>query len=485
MAVLKSKSGASYNTKTGKKTDSSGKVTYQTPGKEPEKISKVGGSSGSKNVSTPVTTPKPVLTYAPGSLETMTVAQAKAAGKEKEYAALVGGYGVDYKSPTTASNVGTTKGAESIVPGKTVTGGYNGVQYYSDGTTSNDYKAPATTSTEIRKTEEIAEKKKEPFEIPETLTYEDYKAKFEPKITKPETPKYEDKYVKLRAEQGIEALEDTINKYDEEAALLEENLRKFKQKEMSGQALGFAQGRISVEQQGIQDQLDFIARQQNAAINKLNTKNKFIETLMNFSQKDYETANDEYQYEFNKNLQMQQMYSTEKNQIRDDARATLTTISNMVANSGKSYNELDEDMKNKVNVLELQAGYPVGTFSKYAVAKPKANIISTSQETDANGNNFVSFISKDPVTGVLSVEKMPTGGVSTSKTRDKDNQADDVAEAVDIFKTKMREKGWSGANPEEYTFYKNYLSKTYGYAAVAALDKAMSDAGIEVDYENK
>lgn len=402
------------NAKTGKAITSSdvSKVTSSS--------SKTSSSKTSSSSSSSKTTTAPATTTASKPFNVMDYVTK---GREADAQKIISSMGGGSTAPTTTAPTatpglntynyidaaGNMKQVQAASPAEAMKNATNiaktsGVQLVTGGTPT------ATSSDEIRQTIEEAEKKDVPLDINEYTTYEDFQKKILPKAEAPKLPAYEDKYIKLRKEQGISALEDTVNEYDEEVAYLEENLRKFKRNEMSGQALGFAQGRISVEQQGIQDQLDFIARQQNAAINKINTKNKFIENIMNFTKQDYETANDAYQTEFNRNMQMQSAFSTEQNRIRDDARATLTTINNMVTNSGKSMADLDPTMKANINTLELQGGLPVGTFETFATSKPKANIISTQNGADSNGNEFVSFISKDPDTGELSMEKMYTGG---------------------------------------------------------------------------
>jgi hypothetical protein len=208
---------------------------------------------------------------------------------------------------------------------------------------------------------------------------------------------------------GLSALEDEIGLYEEDKANLEAELRKFKVKEYEGQSLGFAVGRISTAQQVVQDQLDFIARQENAAINKLNYKNAYIENVMKLTQQDYDNANSSYQYEFNKALQIQSQVSTEKNQIRDDARATLTTIVNNMSKSGIELTSLDPAMLANISTLELQAGAPVGSTIEFYKADPKANILFSGTDTDADGNNFYYQVDTDGNKKITY-----TGGVSTS-----------------------------------------------------------------------
>ena len=73
---------------------------------------------------------------------------------------------------------------------------------------------------------------------------------------------------------------------------------------------------------------------------------------------------------------------------------------------------------------------------------------------------------------------------ATTKTATEAERKDDVASVVVDFQNQMKQKGWSGANPDAYDYYRNELIKLYGSSAALDLDKAMLDAGISVDYEN-
>jgi hypothetical protein len=303
----------------------------------------------------------------------------------------------------------------------------------------------------------------------------------------PDAPQVADIYTEQRQKLGISALEDEINGYDAQKAELLAEMDNFKRQENVGQSASFAAGRVSAGAQNVQDKIDALERSQSIAINKLNTKNTFLENLIKFTQSDYATANSNYQFEFNKNLQLQQMFSTKQDKAVDDARATLTTFNNILSSSGMSYDDMSASMKAQISVQEMQAGMPIGTMELYARSKPKSDIVSTQSGTDASGNDFVTFFSKDK-DGNVTQEKMYTGGVSTKPGDSeitKKAQDNDIAEAVLRFKDTMEAKGWMGANPEEYKYYRDYIQTTYGSAAVLALDKAMSDAGISVDNENK
>jgi hypothetical protein len=533
MATSDSKKLASILKTAGIKNSKTGKAITTSDIKKALKST----SSSSSSSQTSTTTPTKTLTYAPGSVETMTASQAAAAGKTSEYNAVVGGFNTTStpnQTPTATSNKplsqmtvaeaaaagktteynalvsGAVTPAATVSPvGKTVTGSYNGTTFYSDGTTSNDTANKTTTSgalpgienmsqedfvkklTEMGIVSSVPVREEIPEEtLPKPLTaqtYDEFKSEisnYSPKA--PEAPQVADIYTEQRQKLGISALEDEINGYDAQKAELLAEMDNFKRQENVGQSASFAAGRVSAGAQNVQDKIDALERSQSIAINKLNTKNTFLENLIKFTKDDYATANSNYQFEFNKNLQLQQMFSSKQDKVADDARATLNTFNNIIANSGMTYDDMSASMKAQINVQEMQAGMPIGTMELYARSKPKSNAMGSDKGVDADGNEFTTFFSKNE-DGTISQEKIYTGGVSKtgSSEKTKTEQANDIAEAILRFKDTMDAKGWMGANPEEYRYYRDYIQTTYGSAAVLLLNKAMEDAGISVDNENK
>jgi len=77
----------------------------------------------------------------------------------------------------------------------------------------------------------------------------------------------------------------------------------------------------------------------------------------------------------------------------------------------------------------------------------------------------------------------PTKTAGTTAT--KADKANDIASAVMDFQNQINTKGWAGANPAAYEYYRTQLANMYGASAALELDKAMEDKGITVDYTNK
>lgn len=242
-------------------------------------------------------------------------------------------------------------------------------------------------------------------------SFQDFKNKIEPAGGEPDKPNYVDTYAKLRADQGIDTLEDNINHLQAQKDEWQSQLSTFRAADEKGATSGSVfNARMSEEERNVQERVDAIDREINLAQNTLKTKTDFISAVMSWTEKDYAAAKDQYENDLTKNIQIQNAVDTQADKIQTSARANLTTINNMISSSGKSWADVDPVLKNQVAQLELQAGFPAGTFEAFARSKPKANVVSTSVEHDAQGNEFIAVVNQDPSTGALSVTKMSTGG---------------------------------------------------------------------------
>ncbi len=248
------------------------------------------------------------------------------------------------------------------------------------------------------------------------LTRDAYAASVDPG-NKPIAPSYSDTYAKLRADKGIDTIEDNINHLQADKDALMTQVQTFRAKDAIGATSGGVfNARMGEEERNVQERIDAIDRTLNIAQNNLTTKTNFINSVMQWTQADYNTAKSNYETELSKNMQMQSSVDTQVDKIQTSARASLSTINTMILNSGKSYDALSPALKTQVNQLEMQAGFPVGTFETFAKAKPRANVLSSTISYDQAGNQAVTIVNQDPDTGALSVTQIPTGGVRTHAT---------------------------------------------------------------------
>ena len=285
---------------------------------------------------------------------------------------------------------------------------------------SSDSVLEAQREEEARKTKEAIENAQRIAAETDQAKLDKIKSEIVPSVTAPTAPNLTATYEELRSSQGVVPIEARITSIRTEKADLLAQLDKFKKAEPVGVSQGFATGRISEEEQNVRDRVDFLTRQENAEIDSLNNKNKYIETVMNLTETDYGNAVTRYNTEFSQNLQMQtaiQNYQSfeqaEENRIRDDARAYLTSVGNMVQNSGKSWDDVDPGMKADITAAELKAGYAPGTLEAFSKSKPNANLIGSRDGYDASGDAITTLIYDDGLGG-LKTTIVKTGGTKES-----------------------------------------------------------------------
>ncbi len=112
--------------------------------------------------------------------------------------------------------------------------------------------------------------------------------------------------------------------------------------------------------------------------------------------------------------------------------------------------------------------------------KSEAEKITPTFKTEQIGDALYQY-QVDPTGKIVGTPKVIASNPSSAKNETK-LKSDDIASAILDFKSQIEKKGWAGVNPEAYNYYKNELIKLYGASAALELDKAISDAGLSVDY---
>jgi predicted ATP-binding protein involved in virulence len=178
-------------------------------------------------------------------------------------------------------------------------------------------------------------------------------------------------------------------------------------------AQGVIQGRISKQEQQIQEQVDYLGRQQNRIVDQLNTAYNVIGLYMNFADADYDDAVQRYESEFNRNMAVYGLIADARRDERDEQRyqqqvasANLQTYMNALTSGNLNYNDLSADQKAQIAKLESQAGAPVGLTSSLQM-KPDDQVLFTSTN---DGITQVGFMD---ASGKVRVESY---GTSTKKS---------------------------------------------------------------------
>lgn len=144
---------------------------------------------------------------------------------------------------------------------------------------------------------------------------------------------------------------------------------------------------------------------------------------------------------------------TEKAKI--EAQANLNTITNMVQNSGKSWDEIGVSTQMNLSKLESQAGLPGGLIKDFIAAFPKTKIIAQNLVTDENGDQAISFVQQD-AKGHFSVVKVATGG-KLSKFERESQMLDIEGKKAQIAATQRSNRGGGGGGGGGSDIFKDRL----------------------------
>lgn len=238
----------------------------------------------------------------------------------------------------------------------------------------------------------------------------------------PEAPNFTKTFTDLREQQGVAALEDNLNTITTQENELKAALEQYR----AGQeALPLAQrvveGRVSEAEKRMNTELDRLGREKSTLTSQLNTKYSVIQTTMNLTKMDYDAARDVYDKNFSRAIQMfdvvsgiEQAQKNDEERKQDNARANLQILSNAIKDS--TITELTDDQKLTIRRLEMQAGLPAGTVENFKSTNPKAEIVTTSRWQDASGKEYLSIISKDAETGMITTTNQLLGQGKVAST---------------------------------------------------------------------
>lgn len=225
------------------------------------------------------------------------------------------------------------------------------------------------------------------------------KQELEPSVDKPTVYKSADEFARLRKEQGIVNDEEELAAIRNEANLGKQELRQFSATAGEGTSEGGRIGMMSEKERNLNFRLEGLALRESVAIDRLNSKNAYIGTMLNLGQQDYQNASTEYANEYNKNVKAIDIYNTQLNERQKDALTGFTTLTNLLKDKNIDLNKIDPALKTQIDSLALKAGLPTGLFEAFASAYPDQKILAPITVKNASGGEDVYFFTQDPKTG--------------------------------------------------------------------------------------
>jgi hypothetical protein len=277
------------------------------------------------------------------------------------------------------------------------------------------YTPPAATSAEARR-----------------AAIEKIKAEIDPG-TKPTAFNSVAEFDKLRTQQGVVKDEEELQALQQEALLAKQELRQFSATAGEGTSEVGRIGMMSEKERNANFKLEGLAIRENAVINRLNTKNAYINTAVNLGKQDYTTAYTDYTNEYTKNLKAVDLYNTEVETEKRDAMAGFTTITNLLKQNNVDMSTLNPTLKAQVDTLALQAGLPMGILDTFKQEYPDAKILSPIVRKNADGSESIYFFTQDEKTGIPTLVKtVGLGGGSNTNTNNTPNPSNSNSSTATI-----------------------------------------------------
>lgn len=253
----------------------------------------------------------------------------------------------------------------------------------------------------------------------------------------PTAPKMLETYQSLTSDGTVTALEKSIVdlKAEREAELAQ--LRTNKAAEMDKPvAENIVAGRVNEQTRIAQEKVDFLNRQITTASDELTMRYKSIETIMKYTQQDFENAKSTYDTQFNQAMSiMTQARGIQQDQIsaedkaQDNARANLQIYVNAITSGNLNVNDLPAETRASLNGMELAAGLPMGFVENLSIDS-KSQILHIN---DSTGEVLVS----DGNGGFKTIQAMTptktggTGGLTSTQTRNVTSQARKAIQSAD------------------------------------------------------
>lgn len=229
---------------------------------------------------------------------------------------------------------------------------------------------------------------------------EQLKSELLPQGEMPSLPSLAEERIKLRKEQGIVNDEQDLADIRNEARMAEQELRQFRAQTGAGMTEFGRSGAVSEAERNAMFRLEGLALRERALVERVNSKNAFIDQVLKDQQMDFAAASEKWNQEFALNTKINDVLNAQMDDLQKDAMATVTTISNLMQESGTPYEQWPPEMKMQIETAALQAGLPKDTFKMaFGAQLGGEKVLSHMVQENASGGKdvYVLLQGKDGV----------------------------------------------------------------------------------------
>ncbi|HEB13458.1 MAG TPA: hypothetical protein ENI13_00585 [candidate division CPR3 bacterium] len=206
-----------------------------------------------------------------------------------------------------------------------------------------------------------------------------------------------EEFDRLRQEKGIVADEQELSALRNEALQGKQELRVFSSQQKGLPEAGRL-GAIDEAERNLSFRLEGLAIRERAILDRINTKNAYINTVLDLGEDDYDRNYKEYTDEFNRNLQATKLYNEQLDDEQQDALTAFTTIANLFQD--KQISQIDPALSTQIDTLSAKLGIPAGTLQNALLTQGKEKILAPISVTNETGGKDIYFFTQGAVRSV-------------------------------------------------------------------------------------
>ena len=235
----------------------------------------------------------------------------------------------------------------------------------------------------------------------------------------PDAPNTADERIRLRREQGIINDEQDLSDLRNESRLAQEEMRQFKATSGQGMTEYGRLGAVSEKERNLSFRLEGLALREQSLVERINSKNSYINQVMQDQQFDYQTGMQRWNIEFQTNAKVNELVNSQLDQEQQDNLSFLTTTANLMKESGLPYDQWDPAMKASTEAASMRLGWPKTFFkSVFSNVAPDEKILQTFlQDNPQGGKDAYSIVQKaDGTTTIIKASGgLPASAVAQSQ----------------------------------------------------------------------